>query len=108
MVAISLDAGVNFFDTADMYTSGESEIMLGKALKGKRHDAVIATKCGFRSGDAIISCGQLEDNLGAADLNLEQEDIRILDELTAIPVPYPAWMQAIGWNEKIKNALGIH
>jgi aryl-alcohol dehydrogenase-like predicted oxidoreductase len=299
MVAMSLDAGVNFFDTADMYTSGESEIMLGKALKGKRHDAVIATKCGFRSGDAITSCGssyryilaavvaslkrlntdyidlyllhipdpitpleetaralddvvkkgfvryvgfcnypawkaqklldvqekhglarsvtaqmyysllgrdlehdvasflpanglglmvwsplasgfltgkytrenpapdgsrrstfdfppidrekgyevvtnlkdigekigatipqiaiawvlskpfvssviigannidQLEDNLGAADLNLEQEDIRRLDELTAIPVPYPEWMQAMGWDEKIKNALGM-
>jgi aryl-alcohol dehydrogenase-like predicted oxidoreductase len=57
MVAMSLDAGVNFFDTADMYTSGESEIMLGKALKGKRHDAVIATKCGFRSGAAMTSCG---------------------------------------------------
>ena len=299
MVAMSLDAGVNFFDTADMYTAGESETMLGKALRGKRHDAVIATKCGFRSGDAITSCGlsyryiiaaveaslkrlntdyidlyllhipdpitpleetaralddvvkkgrvryvgfcnypawkaqklldaqeknslvrsvtaqmyysllgrdlehgftsfleanglglmvwsplasgfltgkytrenpapegsrrskfdfppidrekgyavvaklkdmgekmgasipqialawvlskpfvssviigannisQLEDNLGAADLNLEQEDIRILDDLSAIPVPYPEWMQAMGWDEQIKNGLGL-
>ena len=50
-------AGINFFDTADMYTSGQSEIMLGKALKSKRQDAVIATKCGFRSGDAITASG---------------------------------------------------
>jgi diketogulonate reductase-like aldo/keto reductase len=51
--------------------------------------------------------GQLEDNVGAADLNLEQEDIRILDDLTEKPPPYPAWMQAMGWDEKIKNAVGI-
>ncbi len=57
MIGISLDTGINFFDTADMYTNGESEKILGKALKGKRDDAVIATKCGFRSGEALISCG---------------------------------------------------
>ena len=57
MVGMALDAGINFFDTADMYTSGQSEIMLGKALKSKRDDAIIATKCGFRSGQAITSSG---------------------------------------------------
>lgn len=44
MVDLSLDAGINFFDTADSYQVGESEIMLGKALKGQRRDAIIATK----------------------------------------------------------------
>ncbi len=57
MVHACLDAGVNLFDTADMYTSGQSEIMLGKALKGKRQDVLITTKCGFRSGDSILSAG---------------------------------------------------
>jgi aryl-alcohol dehydrogenase-like predicted oxidoreductase len=57
MVNTALDAGVNLFDTADMYTSGQSETMLGRALKDKRHDVVIATKLGFRSGEALISCG---------------------------------------------------
>ena len=57
MVGMSLDAGINLFDTADMYTSGQSEIMLGKALKGKRSDVIIATKCGFRSGESLISAG---------------------------------------------------
>lgn len=44
MVDRSFEAGINFFDTADGYQVGESEIMLGKALKGRRRDAVIATK----------------------------------------------------------------
>ena len=44
MVDLALDAGVNFFDTANSYADGESEILLGKALKGRRRDAVVATK----------------------------------------------------------------
>lgn len=44
IVDLALDAGVNFFDTANGYADGESEILLGKALKGRREDAVIATK----------------------------------------------------------------
>lgn len=42
----ALDAGVNFFDTAANYGAGHSEIVLGNALKGRRHEAVIATKFG--------------------------------------------------------------
>ncbi len=44
MVNLSLDAGINIFDTANVYSSGESEIMLGKALGDKRKDVLIATK----------------------------------------------------------------
>jgi aryl-alcohol dehydrogenase-like predicted oxidoreductase len=44
MVDLCFDAGINFFDTADGYQVGASEIMLGRALKGRRRDAVIATK----------------------------------------------------------------
>lgn len=44
MVNTALDAGVNFFDTANMYAAGTSERMLGKALGKKRSHAVIATK----------------------------------------------------------------
>jgi len=43
-VRAALDAGVNFFDTAEMYGDGRSEVVLGKALNGHRHEAVIATK----------------------------------------------------------------
>jgi aryl-alcohol dehydrogenase-like predicted oxidoreductase len=44
MVDLALDAGVNFFDTADGYGDGASEEMLGRALKGRRRDAIVATK----------------------------------------------------------------
>ena len=44
MVDYCMANGVNFFDTADCYTGGSSEKILGKALEGKREDAVIATK----------------------------------------------------------------
>jgi aryl-alcohol dehydrogenase-like predicted oxidoreductase len=41
------DAGINFFDTADMYSQGESEILVGKAFRDKRDRVFIATKGGF-------------------------------------------------------------
>ncbi|TCO38092.1 aryl-alcohol dehydrogenase-like predicted oxidoreductase [Kribbella antiqua] len=43
----ALDAGINFIDTADMYSQGESEEIVGKALKGRRDDVVLATKARF-------------------------------------------------------------
>ena len=57
LVNRSLEAGVNFFDTADMYAGGQSETMLGKALGSRRKDVVISTKVGFRSNDALINAG---------------------------------------------------
>lgn len=51
MVAMALDHGVNFFDTANVYSSGESEEQLGRALKGRRReDFLIATKVRGRMG----------------------------------------------------------
>jgi len=40
----ALDAGINFVDSADVYSQGESEVIVGKALKGRRDDVVLATK----------------------------------------------------------------
>jgi aryl-alcohol dehydrogenase-like predicted oxidoreductase len=57
IVGKTLDAGVNLFNTADMYTEGQSEILLGKALGAKRKDVVISTKAAFRSGEAVIHQG---------------------------------------------------
>jgi aryl-alcohol dehydrogenase-like predicted oxidoreductase len=57
MVAAALDAGVNFFDTADIYSGGQSEEMLGEALGSRRKDVVIATKLGFRTGPAMVEAG---------------------------------------------------
>lgn len=46
-IEVALDHGINFFDTADAYGVGHSEEIIGKALKGRRDEAVIATKFGF-------------------------------------------------------------
>jgi aryl-alcohol dehydrogenase-like predicted oxidoreductase len=43
----ALDAGITFYDTADMYAQGESEALIGKAFRGRRHEVVIATKGGY-------------------------------------------------------------
>lgn len=57
IVGRALDAGVNFFDTADVYAGGESEEMLGRALGSRRDEVVIATKAGWRSGKPLNQSG---------------------------------------------------
>jgi aryl-alcohol dehydrogenase-like predicted oxidoreductase len=47
IIHAALDQGINFVDTADMYSRGESEEIVGKALKGRRDDVVLATKVHF-------------------------------------------------------------
>src|SRR5581483_9977531 len=47
----ALDAGINFIDTADVYSRGESEEIVGKALKGRRESVVLATKVHGEMGD---------------------------------------------------------
>src|ERR671911_927311 len=44
IIHAALDAGINFVDTADIYSGGESEEIVGKALKGRRDEVVLATK----------------------------------------------------------------
>lgn len=51
LVGLCLDAGVNFFDTADGYSNGLSEEILGKAIAGKRHDVLLSTKTFFPLSD---------------------------------------------------------
>lgn len=57
MVDLCLDAGVNFFDTADIYSEGASEEILGQALKGKRDKALISTKATFPTGAGANDMG---------------------------------------------------
>jgi len=57
LVGRSLDAGINFFDTADGYAAGQSEVMLGKALGTRRKDIILSTKIGFRTGPALTQSG---------------------------------------------------
>jgi len=51
MVERCLDAGINFFDTANVYNGGTSEVMLGRALKGRRHRAILASKVFGKTGE---------------------------------------------------------
>lgn len=51
VVHTALDAGIDFFDTADSYDTGRSEEFLGRALKGRRKQAIVATKFGMKMDD---------------------------------------------------------
>jgi aryl-alcohol dehydrogenase-like predicted oxidoreductase len=71
----AIDLGINFFDTANMYSAGESERILGQALEGRREESVVATKCYFQMD---------EDNPHSGGLSrkaIEQELVASLDRL---------------------------
>ena len=51
IIHAALDQGVNFVDTADMYSAGESEEIVGRALRGRRDQVVLATKVHFQMGE---------------------------------------------------------
>lgn len=57
IVDLCLDHGLNFFDTADVYSRGLSEEILGRALKGKRSEALIASKASFPMGSGPNEIG---------------------------------------------------
>lgn len=57
LVARALDAGINFFNTADAYANGQSEEMLGQALGKRRQEVVIASKVGNRMSNVLIDQG---------------------------------------------------
>ncbi len=57
MVDICLDAGVTLFDTADVYSNGASEEVLGAAIKGRRDKVLISTKTALPMGDGLNDAG---------------------------------------------------
>jgi len=57
IIHAALDAGINFIDTADIYSGGESEEIVGEALIGRRDDVVLATKANMRMGEDVNSGG---------------------------------------------------
>lgn len=63
LTSVSIDNGVNFFDTADVYSSGISETMLGLALGKKRKDVIIATKAEGRMGNGPNDEGHSRQHL---------------------------------------------
>ncbi len=63
LVDICLDAGVNLFDTADVYSNGLSETILGKAVAGRREKVLISTKATFRMGPGPNDLGSSRHHL---------------------------------------------
>jgi len=63
LVDICLEAGINFFDTADIYSTGLSEEILGKTLAGRRSRVLISTKASFRMGEGPNDLGSSRHHL---------------------------------------------
>jgi aryl-alcohol dehydrogenase (NADP+) len=79
MIDRAIDLGVNFFDTADVYSNGRSEQIVGKAMEGRRNDVVIATKVGLPTGDGSDERGlgrkHIRRNLKRSLTNLKTDRI---------------------------------
>ncbi|MEP7314604.1 MAG: aldo/keto reductase [Pseudomonadota bacterium] len=63
LVGQCLDAGVTLFDTADIYSGGASEEILGKAIKGKRQQLLLSSKSTFRTGPGVNDVGSSRHHL---------------------------------------------
>ena len=63
LVGICLDAGVTMFDSADVYSAGESETLLGQAIKGRRDRLLVSTKGTFRVGSGANDVGSSRQHL---------------------------------------------
>lgn len=121
LIDICLEAGVNLFDTADGYSAGRSEEVLGEAVKGRRDQVLIATKAFFRTGPGandggtsrhhlIAACEASLRRLGTDYIDLYQmhgfdamapveETLRALDDLvTAGKVRYIGASNFSGWH----------
>jgi aryl-alcohol dehydrogenase-like predicted oxidoreductase len=88
MVKQALDRGINFIDTADVYSLGESETLLGHALKGVRHDIVLATKVRLPMGGNF-------NHSGATRVNIMRE---IEASLRRLQTDYIDLYQVHGWD----------
>ena len=128
LVDIALDAGLNFFDTADVYSAGRSETVLGGAIKGRRDQVLITTKATFRSEPGPNGAGSSRHHLlrsceaslrrlqtdyidlytlhGFDAMTPVEETLRTLDDLVRSgKVRYVACSNFSGWH--LMKSLGI-
>lgn len=121
LIHLCLDAGVNFFDTADVYSGGVSEEILGKALEGLRNEVLISSKATFNMGKGpndfgssryhlIRSCDATLKRLNTDHLDIYhmhgmdgntpvEETLRALDDLvTSGKVRYIGASNFSGWH----------
>jgi aryl-alcohol dehydrogenase-like predicted oxidoreductase len=88
MVKFALERGINFIDTADVYSLGESETLVGNALKGVRQEIVLATKVRLPMGDNF-------NRSGATRVNIMRE---VEDSLRRLQTDYIDLYQVHGWD----------
>ncbi|WP_448671102.1 aldo/keto reductase [Pseudoxanthomonas mexicana] len=82
MIDLSLDAGLTFFDTADVYSDGASESILGEALRGRRDRVIFSSKTGLRLGEGANDAGTSRLRLlKAVDASLKRLGTDYLDLL---------------------------
>jgi aryl-alcohol dehydrogenase-like predicted oxidoreductase len=80
MVDRALDAGVNLIDTADVYSDGQSEQILGQVLKGRRDRLLVSTKSTFRLGDGPNDVGSSRHHLvRSVEASLRRLDTDVID-----------------------------
>jgi aryl-alcohol dehydrogenase-like predicted oxidoreductase len=130
LVAVALDAGINFFDTANVYSEGDSERILGRALGARRQDVVLASKVRGRAGPGPNEVGLSRAHimasvdaslrrLGTDWLDLYQvhgydaltpqdETLRALDDLVrAGKVRYVGCSNLAAWHVAKANGLAV-
>jgi aryl-alcohol dehydrogenase-like predicted oxidoreductase len=82
LIDICLDAGVNLFDTADVYSDGASEAILGAAIKGRRSRVIVSTKLTLRAGEGPNDVGASRSHLiDATDKALQRLGTDFIDLL---------------------------
>ena len=97
MVKLALERGINFIDTADVYSLGESETLVGNALKGMRKEIVLATK-------GRLPMDENFNRSGATRVNILRE---VEDSLRRLQTDYIDLYQVHGWdsNTPIEETL---
>src|ERR1700727_1260383 len=88
MVKLALDTGINFIDTADVYSLGESETLVGNALRGVRQEVVLATKVRLPMGENF-------NHSGATRVNIMRE---VEGSLRRLQTDYIDLYQVHGWD----------
>jgi aryl-alcohol dehydrogenase-like predicted oxidoreductase len=88
MVKLALDRGINFIDTADVYSLGESEMLVGNALRGARQEIVLATKVRLPMSENL-------NRSGATRVNIMRE---VEDSLRRLQTDYIDLYQVHGWD----------
>jgi aryl-alcohol dehydrogenase-like predicted oxidoreductase len=88
MVKLALDRGINFIDTADVYSLGESETLVGNALRGVRQEIVLATKVRLPMSENL-------NRSGATRVNIMRE---VEDSLQRLQTDYIDLYQVHGWD----------